>query len=373
MRQLDPKVALARKRRVLQWVVHNYIKTSRPIASSTVADEAGLELSSATIRSILKDLEDEGYLGQPHTSSGRIPTDRGYRFYVDYLQDIQRLASNEKARIERRYTRRMEELDHLLSQTSSVLSHLSHKAGLVLSPNIEQQRLKRIELIPLGPQRVLAIVVTQSGLVRHWPIRLSFTPSANRLNVLNRFLNEHVEGFTVSEVRGTIAARIEQAERELKELHVLASQLFDEIDTIEGPEELYLDGALSLMQGADAIGDVSELQSLIRVVEDRQSLARVLQAEMREFDPDADDGRRTVCIRIGEENRIPELRNLSLVTTTYRLKNRAVGMLGILGDKRMEYSRMISLVEYIGDLVSRSLEDWENVERPHEARKKRKA
>jgi heat-inducible transcriptional repressor len=363
MRQLDPTVAAERKRRVLQWVVHHYIETSRPIASSSIAEAGGLELSSATIRNILKELEDEGFLQQPHTSAGRIPTDRGYRMYVDYLHDVQRLASNEKASIERQYGNRLEELDRLLLQTSKVLSHLSHKTGLVLSPDFDRQTLKRLELIPLGHKQVLAIVVTQTGQVRHWPIQLSFDPSADRLNVLNRFLNDHVLGRSISEVRRTLTERIETAERELRELHTLASQLLEEIDHAEAPEKLFLDGTVSLVDDSAELGDIADIQSLMRVMEERKVIARLLQDEVQTAASDPDAESKAVQVRIGEENAIPELKNLSLVTTVYRVGGRPVGALGVLGGKRMEYSRMMSLVDYVGRVVSRTLEQWEDDER----------
>src|SRR5687768_7389187 len=141
MRQLDPKVVQDRKKKLLQWIIHSYIKTSRPIASQEISEESGLDLSSASIRNLLKELEDEGYLQQPHTSAGRAPTDKGYRFYVDYVTQIQRLAAEEKERIEGEYARRVAEIDQLLSMTSRVLSHVSKSAGLVLSPKMEKQFL----------------------------------------------------------------------------------------------------------------------------------------------------------------------------------------------------------------------------------------
>src|SRR5262245_58788876 len=150
MRQLSPKVVEDRKKRLLQWVIHRYIKSSAPIASQVIAESAGLDLSSASIRNLLQELEDEGYLHQPHTSAGRVPTDKGYRFFVDYLTDIQRLASDEKHRIERQYRQRVEEMDHLLAETSKLLSHVSRSAGLVLSPKMDKHSLKRLELLPIG-------------------------------------------------------------------------------------------------------------------------------------------------------------------------------------------------------------------------------
>ncbi len=360
MRQLLPKVAEERKRRVLRWVVHNFIKTSRPLASSSIAEESGLELSSATIRNVLKELEDEGFLQQPHTSAGRIPTDRGYRFYVDYLENAQRLASNEKASIEEQYGSRLSELDRLLSQTSKLLSHISHKTGLVLSPKIEKATIRRLELIALGGPRVLAIVVTQAGQIRHWPIKLSFVPSAKRVQRLNRFLNEHACGRSIGEIQSTLAAEIEGADRELRDLRTLADQLLGEIGGLVTPEDLYLDGATSLIEGAEDLGDLGEIQSTLRVLEERQALTELLQEEFDQRLKNGVDAEHSmVSVRIGEENALPELKNFSLVTTTYNKGDKVVGMLGILGPKRMEYPRMISLVEHISGMVSRTLESWE--------------
>ncbi len=357
MRQLKPHVAAGRKQRVLQWVVSNYIKTNRPIASAIIASESGLGLSSATIRSILSELETDGFLTQPHTSAGRVPTDRGYRCYVDFLHDIQRLASNEKERLEAQYSNRLEELDNLLVQTSRLLSSTTRKTGLVLSPKIERQTLKRLELIPLGPKQLLAIVVTQTGQIRHWPVRLAAPIPPNRLAALNRLVNEHARGRTIGEVREALAARLAEAERDLRELQALAQQLLSEVDRGEAPKPLYLEGATSLVEVMDQPGEFGELQSLMRVMDERAELARLLEADLG--DALADPGRRAVRVRIGKENEIVELKNLSLVTSTYRLKDRVVGVLGILGPKRMEYRRMMSLVEYMGGLLSRSLDAWE--------------
>ena len=175
-----------------------------------------------------------------------MPTDRGYRFYVDYLQDMQRLASNEKARIEQQYSSRLEELDQLLSHTSTLLSHVSHKTGLVLSPEVEGQRLKRIELIPLGPKRLLAIVVTQTGLVRHWPIRLRRDASSERLNSLNRFLNDHIAGSTLPEVHDALLARIDRAAKEIEVKIHGPVPLFVRVPFSDAPR--YLNGQQSFLQ-----------------------------------------------------------------------------------------------------------------------------
>lgn len=354
MRQLDPKTVTERKRKLLHWVIHSYIKTSRPIASQDISREAGLELSSASIRNVLKELEDEGFLHQPHTSAGRVPTDKGYRFYVDYLSGVQRLASQEKERIEREYTSRMAEMDNLLSQTSRLLSHVSHSAGLVLSPKVEKQQLKRLDLIPLGGQQVLAVLVTQAGLIRHWPIQLSFAPTAARINMLNRFLNDHIQGKSVRELQQAVEVRIQQASRELADLGDLARRLLDDVSLMAHPGELFVDGATNILARPEDLGDADEMHSLIRVMEEKHALADLLDGmleEGRQQEPHA-------VVRIGHETHRAELKNLSLVTSTYRWRGEVIGVLGILGTKRMEYSRMMGLVDHVSRAVTKALEGF---------------
>ncbi len=360
MRQLKPEVVEKRKRDLLQWTIHYYIKTSRPVSSSAVAEQARMDLSSATIRSVLQELEEEGYLHQPHTSAGREPTDKGYRFFVDYLMDVQRLASTEKEQIERQYRSRIEELDSLLSETSKLLSRVSHSAGLVLSPQMRNHVLKRLELIHLGGRNVLGILVTEAGLVRHWPIHLSFSPSARQINVLNRFLNENIKGCSVRQAQAAVMAKLRQMEREFRELNALAGELLHEVGRIVAPDELYVEGANNILSQAEQIGDLHYVQSLMRMMSDKSALTGLLESELdlrrRERDPEKSLRPR---VRIGRESGIPELTNLSLVTRTYTHNDRVVGVLGILGSKRMEYSRMMSLVAYLAEIVSRKLGSWE--------------
>lgn len=355
MRQLKPQVIEQRKKALLQWVIHYYIRTSKPVASSIIAEEAGLDLSSATIRNVLQELEEEGFLHQPHTSSGRQPTDKGYRFYVDYLMDVQRLASDEKARIERQYKNSIEEMDTLLAETSKLLSRVSKGAGLVLSPQVRSHTLKRLEIVHLGGHNVLGILVTSAGMVRHWPIRLAYVPTARQISFLNRFLNESIKGCSVSEAQATIMAKLREMESEFQGLNSLAGQLITEIGQIVAPELLYVDGTDSLISQAEEMGDLHAVQSLMKVIDEKRALSELLESHLAE----PVKGARTARVSIGKESGIPELGDLSLVTTTFKHKDRLMGVLGVLGSKRMEYSRMMSLVDYMSDIVSRKLESWD--------------
>jgi heat-inducible transcriptional repressor len=357
MRQLKPEVIQERKRHLLQWIVHYYIKTSKPVSSGLIAEESGLDLSSATIRSILQDLEDEGYLLQPHSSSGREPSDKGYRFFVDYLSDIQRVAATEKERIEGQYRQRTGELDALLIETSRLLSRVSHGAGIVLSPQTKRQTLKRLELISLGGRNVLGVMVTDAGLVRHWPVHIGFTPTSRQLLALNNFLNEHVKGVPVERVPAAVAAKIGALEREFRELADLAGEFVRDVSRMSAPDSLYIEGADNILSQADQFGDLKAVQSLMRVIGEKERLAEILEREVRDAGQENLPAR--VRVRIGEEAGLPELKAASLVTHVYRRGDRVVGVLGILGSKRMEYSRMMGLVDYVGRLVESRLQEWD--------------
>ncbi|MFI5361713.1 MAG: heat-inducible transcriptional repressor HrcA [Elusimicrobiota bacterium] len=357
MRQLKPEVVQERKRHLLQWIVHSYIKTSKPVSSSLIAEAAGMDLSSATIRSILQELEEDGFLHQAHSSAGRVPTDKGYRFFVDYLSDVQRLASGEKENIEKQYEKRIEELDTLLSETSRLLSRMSHNAGIVLSPQVRRQTIKRLELIPLGGRNVLGVLVTDSGLVRHWPIPLAFAPSARQVNMLNRFLNEHIQGCSVDSAQAVVLSKLAEMEREFQEMTTLAGELLTEVGRIVAPESLYVDGADNILSNADQFGDLKTVQSLMRVMGEKNRLAVLLEDELRA--PGGAGKSSRVRVRIGAESGMPELESASLVTHVYRHGDRVLGVLGVLGSKRMEYSKVMGLVDYVGRLVEARLNEWD--------------
>ncbi|MBI5210687.1 MAG: heat-inducible transcription repressor HrcA [Elusimicrobia bacterium] len=358
MRQLKPDVVEKRKHDLLQWVIHYYIKTSRPVASSVIASESGIDLSSATVRNVLQELEEEGFLHQPHSSAGRVPTDKGYRFYVDYLMGIQRLASGEKEKIERQYRHRVSELDTLLSETSKLLSRASHGAGLVLSTQMRQHALKRLEIIPLGGKNVLAIMVTETGLVRHWPITIPFEASSRNIGVINRFLNDNLRGCCVSDARKVMAERLAELEAEFREVSSLARELLDELGQVVVPEALYIDGADNILVTADDIGDLREVQSLMRLLSEKRALAGLLEEELKLEEGGVRLGGHLTGVRIGSESGIPELAGMSLVSKVYRHKGRPVGVLGVLGSKRMEYSRMLGLVECVSSMVTREIQSW---------------
>jgi heat-inducible transcriptional repressor len=204
---------------------------------------------------------------------------------------------------------------------------------------------------------VLGVMVTDSGLVRHWPIQLGFAPTARQLTFLNNFLNEQVKGVPVDRAKAAVAAKLGQIEREFRVMADLAGELLGEVGRAGVPESLYIEGADNILSRAEQFGDLKQVQSLMRVIGEKERLAEVLEREIRESGKENLPAR--VRVRIGEEAGLPELKAASLVTHVYRHGERVVGVLGILGSKRMEYSRMMGLVDYVGRLVEARIQAWD--------------
>jgi heat-inducible transcriptional repressor len=353
MRTLRPETLENRKRKLLQAVIYHYIRTAKPVGSQVIVDRYNFGMSSATVRKLLVDLEQDGFLIQPHTSAGRIPTDRGYRCYVDSLLEIQTLAAEEEDKLRREYAARTEELEDLMMSTSHMLSTLSRYTGVVLSPRLDKSLLRYLQLIPISGTQILVVVVSQTGLIRH---RVVTTPRAiapDRLAFISRVLNERLVGLPLSEVRTQILDHIEAAEQQHTEAFAWAKQFAREAFDLRAPEaELYIDGQENIVSFPD-FGDFDQLSGLLKVVEQKNLLASVLTKVMK---------KEGLSVKIGSETGRRELRDVSLVSSTYKLDDKPVGVLGILGPRRMEYGRMIAVVEAVTRLVNQALSHWSDHE-----------
>jgi heat-inducible transcriptional repressor len=346
MRILNPETQENRKRKLLQAVIYQYVRTAKPVGSQVIVDKYNFGLSSATVRNLLVDLEKEGFLIQPHTSAGRVPTDKGYRFYVDSLLEIQTLASAEEERIRKEYQARSKELEGMMLSTSHMLSALSHYTGLILSPRLDKTLIRRLQLISLGGNQILVVVVSQSGLIRHRVVTLNRPISSERLTSISSVLNDKLQGLPLSEVRTQILDHIEAAEQEHAEVFSLAKDLArDAFDLNKEEHQLYVDGKENIVDFPE-FNDYRQLSSLLKVVEEKNLLTSILENEMKKGG---------LTVKIGSENKRPELRGISLVSSTYKIGENAVGVLGILGPRRMEYARMISLVEGVTRIVNQML------------------
>ncbi|MFN7977008.1 MAG: heat-inducible transcriptional repressor HrcA [Vicinamibacterales bacterium] len=348
---MTPGPLSERTRRVLAVLVREYIDSGEPVASATVCRRAGLGVSSATVRNILAQLEDMGYVSQPHTSAGRIPTDLGYRYYVDMLLDTRR-ATRDVTTVEARLREQAGDaplFDQLLSSASHVIFEVSHHVGFAIAPSGQQAIFQRIEFVPISDSRVLVVTVARGNHVSQKVVDLSEPIDPSALTQAANYLNAEFAGLPLAEVRQLVLARLEQERTLYDRLRAVALQLArTTLESIDSPSSVHIDGASSLADTHDAPAvSLSTLHTLLRMVEEKQRLVQLLDAYL--------DGP-GVAVVIGGEHQDPQLRGCSLVVAKYGDGARR-GAVGVIGPTRMHYSRAINVVDGAAAAVARFLRD----------------
>ncbi|MFQ5574302.1 MAG: heat-inducible transcriptional repressor HrcA [Terriglobia bacterium] len=330
----------ARKETILGLLIEDYILTVEPVGSQKLVDKYELDCSPATVRHELSALEDLGFLEQPHRSAGRVPTDRGYRYYVDNLQRRDGLAVHEKRDIEDFYAVGVGRSEDLFRRTSDLLSDLTSYLAVIFSPPLGGSRLKRFDLISLTPRTVLLVLITETGWVDKKVVEFDDLVDPIALQEVERVLNSKLTNLTLdvaSDALMTLSfATDEQAE--------LASMIFGAtgVDRSGQRERVFWGGAVNILHQPE-FGDSEKLQGVLGVVEESYGLFQLLRAVL-------EDDR--VVVRIGAEMNTVELEDCSFVGSRYTAEGEILGALGLLGPTRMNYPRAISAVEYIAEHLS---------------------
>jgi len=332
-----------RNREILKLIIRSYVTSGEPVGSRTLAKSMDWRFSPATIRNVMADLEDEGYLAQPHTSAGRIPSEKGYRFYVDHLADSGRLSKSDE-----RYVSRMlaesDSPEDVMSRASVVLSTISKNVGIVIAPPMGATVLKHIEFLDLSDGKILVIFVSTSGVVQRKLIRVGERYTQEELDKAGRYLVEKFSGKTLTEIRNELL-RMMQAERSLFDRMLSLLQTWGE--TLSQPasaEAIYLQGATNIINQPE-FADVERMRMLFQMFEEKGRLVKILNECIASSPPES------VRIAIGSELGVPDMRGFTLITASYASMDHTTGFLGIIGPTRMEYERGISIVEYLGRLV----------------------
>jgi heat-inducible transcriptional repressor len=337
-----------RSRRVLATLVREYIASGEPVASSVLVTAAGLGVSSATLRSILARLEHDGYVQQPHTSAGRIPTDRGYRVYVDLLLESKRnwrAATAVEARLRRE--NRDRRIDSLLPQVSHVLSQASRTVAFAIRPAQRSAVFDRVEFVPLSRTRVLVVIVARGGHVIQKVIEADEALRSDDLRQAANYLNAEFSGLPLSRAREAVLERINH-ERLLYDALLARAMRLASFTFADLPEEraIYVEGAGSLLTDTTGL-TLSMLQALLHMIDEKQKLVHLLNEYI--------DGPGLTVV-IGAEHVDPDLRPFSLVASTYD-DGTGIGTVGVIGPTRMRYSRAIAVVDGAAEAVSRVLRD----------------
>lgn len=337
-----------RRREVLSAIVQNYIANGLPVGSKTVARETGDSLSPATVRSVMAQLESEGFLEQPHTSAGRVPTDKAYRYYVDRLMRMAQLTPALTKFIEESLSGDEVPNDQLMARASHVLSEVSSHVGLVLGPALEEKLLEHVKFIRLPDCRVLVVIVSKPNLIENKVLRLDEDISQEELDRSAAYLNTEFRGWSLRTIRLEIFKKIEEA-REIFD-HLLRSVARLLMEGALGHDELaplFVEGTARMLDQPE-FEDARKIRQLLLAFEEKARLIEILGS----FLHSASVG---VQVVIGRENPADEMRHCALVMAPLRYGSRIVGALGVVGPTRMEYGRAVTTVEYVAHLCNRLL------------------
>jgi len=332
---------------LLKALIESYIRDGQPVGSRTLSRDSGLSLSSATIRNVMADLEELGFVASPHTSAGRIPTDKGYRLFVDSLLKLKPLQSEEVDDIERRLRSDASNGRTLVQTVSQMLSSVTHMAGLVTLPNPHYVALSQIEFIGLSENRALAIMVMNNREVENRVVQLERAYSSEELRRAANYLNEAFAGRSLPEVRASLLKQLQETRQTMNQLMQDAIQMAQKVFETPGGErvEYVIAGETNLMGFAE-LSNVDRLRRLFEAFNEKHDMLRLLDNCLRA---------QGIQIFIGHESGYQILDDISVVTAPYMLDNQVVGVLGVIGPTRMAYERVIPIVDVTAKLLGSAL------------------
>jgi heat-inducible transcriptional repressor len=332
---------------LLKALIESYIRDGQPVGSRTLSRDSGLSLSSATIRNVMADLEELGFVVSPHTSAGRIPTDKGYRLFVDSLLKLKPLQSEEIDDIERRLRNDVSNGRTLVQTVSQMLSSVTQMAGLVTLPNPHYVALSQIEFIGLSENRALAIMVMNNREVENRVVQLERAYSSEELRRAANYLNEAFAGRSLPEVRASLLKQLQETRQTMNQLMQDAIQMAQKVFETPGGEQVeYVIAGETNLMGFAELSNVDRLRRLFEAFNEKHDMLRLLDSCLRA---------QGIQIFIGHESGYQILDDISVVTAPYMLDNQVVGVLGVIGPTRMAYERVIPIVDVTAKLLGSAL------------------
>lgn len=334
-----------RARKILAAIVHEYLATGDAVGSRTVTRRYGIDLSPATVRNVMSDLEEAGLLKQPHTSAGRVPTDQGLRFFVDSLLKVRSLSDKERAELSQRYQMPTDDFDLALREAAHVLAELSTHTAVLVTPRPETDVLEHVEFVRLREGQLLAVLVAKSGQVQNKIVNTPEPIGPDELERIHNYLNEFLAGLTLDEVRARVQKELADERTQYQALEKKALELSQKA-LPDAEADVILSGQARLLENL-ASGDPAELEkmkALFRRLEEKRLLADLLERTQQA---------QGIRVFIGAETSIDELSDFTIVATSYgEGEGRPLGTLGVIGPTRMNYSKVITLVDFTAQLVS---------------------
>ena len=335
---LDP-----RAQHLLKTLIERYIAEGQPVGSRVLSRQSGLELSPATIRNVMADLEEMGFIASPHTSAGRVPTPKGYRLFVDSLLIIKPLEEAEVSELQEQLQADRPQL--LVNAAAQMLSQLTHYAGVVATPRRRDASFRHIEFLRLSERRVLLIIVTAEGDVQNRILHTDRAYSQTQLLEASNFLNQHYAGQPFHNIRALLAEELRQLREDIVGLMTAAVEASDAALAEKG-EDLVVSGERNLLHDVDLASDMDRLRQLFEIFEQKTSLLHLLDVSQRAHG---------VHLFIGGESGLAPLDECSIIAAPYEVDGRVIGTLGVIGPTRMAYERVIPIVDVTAKLLSNAL------------------
>lgn len=331
-----------RTKQILFAVIQCYINAPGPVGSRVVTKKFSFGLSSATIRNIMSDLEEMGFLRQPHTSAGRVPTDSGYRYYVDTLKsDREQISGDIAEELNRKLEIMRRDINSFLGEASKMLSSLSHYIGITMSPNTSSTTLSRIELIKYRADELAVILFTDEGIIRNKVISVDPDISQKDLQRIAEYINTQFSGFTLEEIRKSV---IKEMTREKVRCDTMINEAIKICRNVfaTSPGDVFISGLSEVLSLPDFC-DIGRIKELLKAIEDKQIIVKLL---------DKISDAEGTQVFIGSENPLDEMKKFSLIAATYREGRRPMGMIGIIGPTRMNYLQAISIVDLTANFIT---------------------
>lgn len=327
-----------RKMRILQAIVDDYIMTAAPVGSRTVSKRSDMGLSPATIRNEMSDLTELGFLEQPHTSAGRIPSEKAYRLYVNHLMESAQLSDEETEYIRHHLDTRVHEVGEVIRQTAKVLSDMTNYTSMVLVPQLSSMRVKRLTLIPVSEGSAMAVVVTNTGVTKNSMIRIPESLTPDDVDKISKLITSKLDGHRLSEAIESVLPTIKA---EIGEQADAVCSMLEDIEKSMNETDVEVVGASNILDYPE-YSDTAKARQFLAEVETGSYLQQVLK--------DASDVE--MSVRIGTENDNPEMKDCSVVTVTYKAGGKNIGTMGVVGPTRMDYGKVMAVLKYMSSSLS---------------------
>lgn len=322
---------------IFQVIVDDFIRSAQPVGSRSLSKKEEIQFSSATIRNEMADLEELGFLEKTHTSSGRIPSEKGYRFYVDHLLAPQKLDTKDVSSVRSIFAERIYELEKIVQRSAQILSELTNYTAIVLGPAVRENKLKKIQIVPLNTETAIAIIVTDTGHVENKMFHLPPGIDTGDIEKLVNILNERLAGVPLEELNGKIYKEVAIVLRQ--HIRSYDSMLSSIVDTLKMPanEKLFFGGKTNMLSQPE-FHDIGKVKNLLTMIEHEEDMYDIIRKN-----PSG------INVKIGKENGNVAMEDCSLITATYSMGTEQLGTIAILGPTRMEYSRVISLLKFLSN------------------------